>query len=226
MCSFYTKGISQNDIFFRIGTGISYSSIGVDKNKSLTNSILNYSFGFGSKLINTSNGFMGAEVQFSKRGYGYKIKNYFGDPINRSSLSIFYLQINPYYERNIKLIKKRKRKYKSVHMMLGGFGAWKLKSKWNYYNQNILDNSKIKEIDAGFLGGLTYRQKLNKNKEFGTSVRFLYSLTNILNHPYSKGHLRLLELSFFFGLEQRKKIKRNSRYDNVFNYNTFNLLDH
>lgn len=201
--------MAQPSVDFRTGLGVSYSLIGFEENKSLTDGLLQYSIGAGLDLYKKEGNYVRAELQLARRGYSYKIKNYFDKPKIRARLPIIYLQFNTYFQKKLNLLyKKRKNKKKSVHALFGGFIAGRLKSKWRYSGQTTADNSKINNIDAGLIIGIKYQKRLPRKNIIGMDFRYSHSLTNILDHPFNTGYLRSFEVGLFYKISAKKKKKK------------------
>ncbi len=199
---FSLRSFSQIQSNTRLGIGVSYSKLGFEEFKSLTNALPSFSATVGVGIPNFLKGTFHTEIQAIRNGYKYKILHYFEEDKIRASMSIIYLKASSLYERSLVFSKKRKGK-KVLSLFLGPYFSYNIGSNWKY-NGDKIDEQNIKKIDAGATVGLKLKMPYSRKNHLGFDLRYSHGFANMLNHPFNVGRLRVFELGVLYEMPMGK----------------------
>lgn len=156
-----------------------------------------FSLGYEKKILNAFN--LTSEIQFSRRGFSYKIKNYFEEDEISAKRTMKYLALNliPSYS----IFEKKKGKYISKLSFLSGFSISHIfDHKWKYAHQDKTDvSNNVKSFEGAFIIGSEFSRFKKGKKLYALGVRY-YSGFSDISSSSEAAKMRNFTLRFSYPL--------------------------
>lgn len=199
ICMIFFLASGQNKIYTRSGFGLSAAKTFFEEYDSYSDNLIHANLNGGFNLKIGKKNALQTELQFSRKGYVYKVFNFFDEEKIFPKMEIYYASLNGLLKTEILFAKKRKT-YGPWLSVLSGFQLSRnIYSKWRYANiiERKADDT-IKPFDFSVIAGICLDKRIDNRQHVGFDLRYTHGLYNVVSQRGFKTQLRSIDFGFYY----------------------------